>query len=54
MKNELNDWNYIIKKEFEKEYMIKIKLFLNKEYDTKEIYPIKKNIYAQQQKTHPK
>ena len=34
-----NDWDILLKEEFEKEYYLKIREFLKKEYSTKTIYP---------------
>ena len=34
-----NDWDLALKEEFEKDYFLKIKDFINKEYETKTIYP---------------
>jgi len=34
-----NDWDLALKEEFEKDYFLKIKDFVNKEYETKTIYP---------------
>lgn len=40
-----NNWDIILKEEFEKEYFIKLEEFLEKEYTEQTIYPIKENIY---------
>ena len=34
-----NDWDLALKEEFEKDYFLKINAFINKEYETKTIYP---------------
>lgn len=34
-----NDWDLVLKDEFEKDYFLKIKEFIKKEYNTKTIYP---------------
>ena len=34
-----NDWDQIIGEEFEKEYYRKLRLFLDEEYKSKQIYP---------------
>ena len=34
-----NDWDLALKEEFEKDYFLKIKDFINKEYEIKTIYP---------------
>lgn len=34
-----NDWDLALKEEFEKDYFLKIKDFVNKEYETNTIYP---------------
>lgn len=40
-----NDWGELLKNEFQKEYYLKLKQFIIKEYDTKTIYPAKDNIF---------
>ena len=40
-----NDWNDLLKDEFSKEYFLKIKSFLEKEYKENTIYPAKENIF---------
>lgn len=40
-----NNWDIILKEEFEKEYFIKLEEFLEKEYTEQTIYPKKENIY---------
>lgn len=40
-----NDWDMILKDEFEKEYYIKLRQFLKKEYSEKTIYPEINNIF---------
>jgi len=40
-----NDWDELLKDEFQKEYFIELKQFLIKEYSTKIIYPDKDNIF---------
>lgn len=39
LNNNLNDWEHILKDEFQKEYFIKIMDFLAQEYNSKTIYP---------------
>ena len=34
-----NDWDLALNEEFEKDYFLKINDFINKEYETKTIYP---------------
>lgn len=41
-----NDWDGLFQQEIQKEYLIKIRYFLAKEYKEKEIYPAKENIFA--------
>jgi len=45
MKNNIN-WQNIIKKEQQKEYYKKLEVFLNKEYETKKIYPPQDKIFT--------
>lgn len=40
-----NDWNELLKEEFKKDYYIKLREFLKKEYSTKTIYPDQNNIF---------
>ncbi|MBO5453486.1 MAG: uracil-DNA glycosylase [Clostridia bacterium] len=40
-----NKWDALLKEEFEKEYYLKLRAFLKKEYSTKTIYPDKYDIY---------
>lgn len=40
-----NDWNELLKDEFEKEYYLKLREFLRYEYENNVIYPISDNIY---------
>lgn len=40
-----NDWQDLLKDEFEKEYYKKLRDFLNEEYKTKEIYPDKDDVF---------
>lgn len=40
-----NDWNELLKEEFEKEYYVKLRHFLINEYNTKTIYPDKYDIF---------
>ena len=40
-----NDWDEIMKGEFEQEYYLKLREFLKKEYSTQEIYPNMYNIF---------
>lgn len=41
-----NDWDQILEKEFEKDYYLKLRSFLDEEYKSKTIYPLAKNIYS--------
>ncbi|MGL5000365.1 MAG: uracil-DNA glycosylase [Cetobacterium sp.] len=41
-----NDWDDILKAEFEKEYFFKIKEFLKNEYESKVVYPPKEEIFT--------
>lgn len=34
-----NDWNELLKDEFEKEYYLNLRAFLKKEYNTHTVYP---------------
>jgi len=40
-----NDWDKLLEGEFEKDYFIKLKEFLENEYATKTIYPAKEDIF---------
>ena len=40
-----NDWDFVLKEEFEKKYFLEIKHFIDKEYSTKTIYPKYEDIY---------
>ncbi|MBO6105905.1 MAG: uracil-DNA glycosylase, partial [Methanobrevibacter sp.] len=40
-----NDWDNVLEEEFEKEYFLKIKDFVEEEYRTKTIYPPKEEIF---------
>ena len=40
-----NDWDEILKEEFEKEYYLKLREFLKSEYSTRRIYPPMNDIY---------
>lgn len=40
-----NDWDELLKNEFSKEYYLKLRDFLIKEYNTQTIYPDSKNIF---------
>ena len=40
-----NDWDEVLKEEFEKDYFNKLLQFVEKEYQTKEIYPKKNEIF---------
>ena len=40
-----NDWNGILKDEFEKEYYIRLREFLIREYRTEEVYPPMEDIF---------
>lgn len=40
-----NDWNELLKEEFDKEYYVKLRQFLINEYNTKTIYPDKYDIF---------
>lgn len=45
MNNLVNDWNKLLLDEFNSEYFLKLKSFLKKEYETKQIYPEAENIF---------
>lgn len=40
-----NDWKQILSEEFKKEYFIKLKTFLDIEYEQNEIFPKKENVF---------
>lgn len=40
-----NEWDEIVKGEYEKNYFQKLMNFIEEEYNTKTIYPEKENIY---------
>ena len=40
-----NDWDKVLEEEFKKDYFIKIKEFVEEEYNTKTIYPPKEEIF---------
>ena len=40
-----NDWDKVLQDEFQKDYFLKIKKFVDKEYETKTIYPPYENIF---------
>ncbi len=40
-----NEWDEVLKEEFEKDYFLKIKEFIDEEYETKTIYPPKDEIF---------
>ena len=40
-----NDWDALLKEEFEKEYYLNLRQFLKKEYSTKTIYPDKYQVF---------
>jgi len=40
-----NDWDELLKEEFQKEYYLKLRQFLKKEYSTRTIYPDKYKIF---------
>ena len=40
-----NEWDTLLKEEFEKEYYLKLREFLKEEYSTKKIYPHMNNIF---------
>lgn len=40
-----NDWDEVLKDEFEKDYYKELRTFLDKEYKEKTIYPLPQNIY---------
>lgn len=46
-----NDWDYLLEKEFEKDYYVKLKEFLKNEYKTNLIFPNKENIFEALKKT---
>lgn len=41
-----NDWNDVLKEEFQKDYMKNIQNFLTKEYKEKQIFPEKEKVFA--------
>jgi len=45
MLNLKNDWNFILKDEFKKQYYLNLQLILKKEYETKTVYPDKYDIF---------
>lgn len=40
-----NDWDKILKDEFDKEYYLKLREFLVKEYENRTVYPVKEDIF---------
>ena len=40
-----NDWDSVLNEEFEKDYFLKIKEFVDREYETKTIYPPYEDIF---------
>ena len=46
-----NDWDEVMKGEFEKEYYLKLREFLKKEYTTQTIYPDMYSIFNAMKKT---
>ncbi|MFK5883197.1 MAG: uracil-DNA glycosylase [Candidatus Izemoplasma sp.] len=40
-----NDWNIVLQDEFQKEYFIKLMSFIDNEYNSKNIFPLKSNIF---------
>lgn len=45
MINLRNDWQFLLKNEFEKEYYLNLRQFLINEYETKTVYPDKHDIF---------
>ncbi len=45
MNNLVNDWNELLLEEFNKDYYLKLRDFLKKEYERSQIYPELKNIF---------
>lgn len=41
-----NEWTPFLKAEFEKDYFKKLATFIHEEYETKQIYPPKQNVFA--------
>ncbi|MEA4875743.1 uracil-DNA glycosylase [Anaerorhabdus sp.] len=41
-----NEWTPFLKAEFEKDYFKKLAAFIHEEYETKQIYPPKQNVFA--------
>ena len=41
-----NDWDQLFDQEIQKDYLLNLRYFLAKEYETKNIYPAKENIFA--------
>ena len=46
-----NDWDEVMKGEFEKEYYLKLREFLKREYSTQTIYPDMYSIFNAMKKT---
>lgn len=51
MHNLVNDWNQLLSEEFNKDYYLKLTDFLKKEYETKQIYPERQNLFSALQYT---
>ena len=45
MNNLVNDWNELLLEEFNKDYYLKLRDFLKEEYETKQIYPERQDIF---------
>ena len=45
MNDLVNDWNELLLEEFNSEYFLKLNIFLEKEYETEQIYPEVQNIF---------
>ena len=54
MKNLVNDWNQLLSEEFNKDYYLKLTDFLKEEYETKQIYPERQNLFSALQYTEYK
>ena len=42
-----NNWDIILKDEYEKEYFKNLLNYINEEYNNKTVYPLKENIFKQ-------
>lgn len=51
MHNLVNDWNQLLSEEFNKDYYLKLTDFLKEEYETKQIYPERQDLFSALQYT---